>query len=263
MTTLQRMGIGLGALAAVGAVVWFWQGSAPPPAPEPVHHILTPEVLPEPATPTGEPPFVERKAADFVAGSPWNVGNLRGEVWPPQRRGTAWLVAVSEAGGDPQVWRPLVKSLWTHRDIAVVLLAADPTPVGQDRATQRAELQSKLQAVLAALPADGRPVVLAGSGRAGEAALQVSADSRVLAVVAVDPLGRRDGFDDRSWHASAAKKWVLLAGPDDAGNAIDELSRGLAHVRTVIRGSERGTAWLGVFDQRAQISGWLQPILGQ
>ncbi|MBI5609469.1 MAG: hypothetical protein HY902_11375 [Deltaproteobacteria bacterium] len=262
MTTLQRIGIGLGALAAVGAVVWFWQGSAPPP-PEPVHHILTPETLPEPATPTGEPPFVERKAADFVEGSPWSAGPLRGEVWQPQRRGTAWLVAASEAGGDPELWRPLVKSLWTHRDIAVVLLAADPTPVGQDRTAQRAAMHGKLQAVLAALPADGRPVVLAGAGRAGEAALQVSTDPRVLAVVALDPLGRRDGFDDRAWQAHAAKKWVLLAGPDDAGNAIDELSRGLAHVRTVIRGTERGAAWLTSWDQRAQVSGWLQPLLGQ
>jgi len=263
MKTAQQIGIGLGALTAIGVGVWLWPSTSARPPAEPVHHILTPETLPEPATPTGEPPFVERKATDFKQGSPWTTGELRGEIWQPQRRGTAWLVAASEPGGDPELWRPLVKSLWTHRDIAVVLLAADPTPVGQDRAAQRAALQTKLQAVLAALPADGRPVVLAGAGRAGEAALQVSADPRVLAVVAVDPLNRRDGFDDRAWHASAAKKWVLLAGPDDAGNAIDELSRGLAHVRTVIRGSERGAGWLAVWDQRAQISGWLQPILGQ
>lgn len=263
MTTAQRIGIGVAALAAVGVGAWLWHGEAPPVPEAPVHHILTPETLPEPATPTNEPPFIERKAADFVTGSPWTAGELRGEIWQPQRHGTAWLVAVSEAGDDPELWRPLVKSLWSHRDIGVVLLAADPTPTGQDRTAQRTALHAKLQTVLTALPQDGRPVVLAGAGRAGEAALQLSTETRILAVVALDPVGGREGFDDRAWQAAAARKWVLLAGPEVAGNAIDELSRGLQHVRTVIRGSERGAAWLTGWDQRAQVSGWLQPILGR
>lgn len=251
---------------AASAVAWWLlaapvqEALAPPPTSGALPDVMS--TAPAAAAPVTAPPIGDRPAANFPAGAAWQAGELRGQVWQPERQGTAWLIASPDAGQDPGQLLPLVRNLWSHRDIGAVILAAAPTATDQDRAAQRASAAARWIAALDAVTQDGRPAVLLGVGRAAEAALMVGADPRVLAVAALDPRATESGFDDRSWVAAVAPKWVWLGGPEQAGQAVDELSRGLPHSRTVARGQGTGAQWLAVLDQRAQLAGFLQSILG-
>ncbi len=190
---------------------------------------------------------------------------MTGTAWLPVRPHTAWLVVAPAAGEDGAAAVPMLRNLWTSRDIAVVLLAAPPTAAVAEPAEERQRADQRWGVALDALAQQhpGSMAVLLGSAAAGEAALRWAADPRVLAVAALDAGADLPFLQDPAWRGAAAKKHLWIGGAEARAQDADRLIRGLPHARAVARGHGDGLLWLAELDQRAALSGWLASALGQ
>ena len=256
-------------LVAVALALWLPRTATRqlvPPAASGSTEPAQPQLAPvRPPAVASRQPIGPRAAIDFPQGVAWRGGPLTGLAWLPVRPHTAWLVVASAPGEDPAVALPMLRNLWASRDIAVVLLAAQPSAAVADTAADRQSADERWGTALDAL-AEQQPGVMAvllGSGPAGEAALRWSADPRVLAVAALDAASDLACLQDPAWRGAAAKKHLWIGGPETRAQDADRLMRGLPHARAVTRGGGVGLQWLAVLDQRAALSGWLTSALGQ
>lgn len=268
LAVLAKIALPLLALAAVALALWMPEAEHRRPQPPAEDAAPMPQAQAEPdagATAPSPPPLGPRRASDFPQGVPWQAGSLTGTAWLPVRPHTAWLVVLPCPGEDASAAVPMLRNLWSSRDIAAVLLAAPPTPAAIDRVHDRQSADQTWGAVLDALTQQrpGSMAVLVGSAAAGEAALRWAADPRVLAVAALDAGADLPFQQDPAWRGAAMKKHLWIGGSEARAQDADRLTRGLPHARAVARGAGKGLQWLAVLDQRAALSGWLISALGQ
>jgi hypothetical protein len=221
-----------------------------------------PRLVAPPQRPAPPPPLPDRRGQDLPAGQPWQVADLRGQVWHPLGQATAWLVVAVDSGEDPRAVEPLLQGIWRHRDLGAVVLAAPATATDGDRALVRRRGVHRLRQAIASVTANGQMAVVLGSGVHGEAALQLAGEPQVLAVAALEPAATVAQLGEEDLRRAGRKKLAWLGGSAACANTADGLSRSLPHATVQARGRGQGVAWLQVADQRASLGGWLHTALG-